>query len=211
MRNVCTKNWSFVDVLRIYDKLFFFFIFDFYFQRIEKKKIFREYGFRVTNSINCELISSLNFNLEIREESNEEVNKQINKIRNLITNLIKINLETLDKRTITIFKRIIPHIAFSLCRYSPSPHFDKEKMSQSLEIVSTVGAPSQWPRRNGEKGPAMENIGLERGTGQGRRHRGDPCTCRASHVWNRACPVPKHGPRLGHLRKIPEWTRSNVP
>lgn len=122
---------------------FFFFIFDFYFQRIEKKRIFREYGFRVTNSINCELISSLNFNLEIREESNEEVNKQINKIRNLITNLIKINLETLDKRAITIFKRIIPHIAFSLCRYSPSPHFDKEKMSQGLEIVSTVGAPSQ--------------------------------------------------------------------
>lgn len=38
--------------------------------------------------------------------------------------------------------------------------------------------------------------------------RGDPCTCRASHVWNRACPVPKHAPRLGHLRKIPEIKRA---
>lgn len=140
-----------MDVLRIYDKLFFFFYIRFLLPTYREKRIFREYGFRVTNSINCELISSLNFNLEIREESNEEVNKQINKIRNLITNLIKINLETLDKRTITIFKRIIAHIAFSLCRCSPSPHFDKEKISQFRDRFHCWGTVSMTETKRGKR------------------------------------------------------------
>lgn len=112
-------------------------------------------------------------------------------------------------------------IAFSVPLFLPLLFRQRENVAEFRDRFHCWDTVSMTETKRGKRTSNGKHwFRKERGTGQGRRHRGDPCTCRASPVWNRVCPSPRtrssprpppKNPRMDEIKRAVLRSSSSPP